>query len=130
MSCGEHHETNCSEVLSEVWLFLDQECDQARRELLATHLDECHPCLEEYGLEEHLKALLARKCGGDLAPDELKARLRARIRETVTVRETTVRETTASREGADGVVTEVRRVDVEVTTATTTAPSSPRASSD
>ncbi|GGP69772.1 mycothiol system anti-sigma-R factor [Saccharothrix coeruleofusca] len=82
MSCGEHHETDCSEVLSEVWLFLDHECDQQRRQLLETHLKECHPCLEQYDLEEHLKALLARKCGGELAPEELKARLRARIRET------------------------------------------------
>ena len=30
MSCGEHHETDCSEVLAEVWLFLDHECDSER----------------------------------------------------------------------------------------------------
>ncbi len=81
MSCGNHHETDCSEVLSEVWLYLDHECDERRKELLQTHLDECHPCLEEYGLEEHLKALLAKKCGGEHAPEELKRRLRARIHE-------------------------------------------------
>ncbi|WP_424189329.1 mycothiol system anti-sigma-R factor [Actinokineospora sp. G85] len=80
--CGDH-ETDCSDVLSEVWLFLDQECDVARRDLLARHLDECSPCLEQYGLEEHLKILLARKCGGDQAPDEFRARLRASIRKTV-----------------------------------------------
>ena len=34
MSCGDHHDTDCSEVLAEVWLFLDQECDQGRRALL------------------------------------------------------------------------------------------------
>ncbi len=79
MSCGHHHDTDCSEVLSEVWLFLDQECDQSRRKALQTHLDECHPCLEQFGLEEHLKALLARKCGGDYAPADLKARIRATI---------------------------------------------------
>lgn len=83
MSCGEHHETDCSEVLNEVWLFLDNECDGARKELLRQHLDECSPCLQEYGLDEHLKALLARKCGGDHASAEFKARLRAQIRQTV-----------------------------------------------
>jgi len=30
MSCGKPHETDCSEVLAEVWLFLDHECDTAR----------------------------------------------------------------------------------------------------
>ncbi len=68
MNCGGSHETNCSEVLAEVWLFLDQECDQTRRALLAKHLDECEPCLAEYGIDEKLKALLASKCGGEHAP--------------------------------------------------------------
>jgi mycothiol system anti-sigma-R factor len=83
MSCGEPHETDCSEVLSEVWLFLDHECDEKRRRLLEQHLDECSPCLEQFGIDEHLKVLLARKCGGEHAPDALKQRLRAEIRKTV-----------------------------------------------
>lgn len=83
MSCGKPHETDCSEVLAEVWLFLDQECDKQRRMLLEKHLDECSPCLEQYGIEEHLKVLLAKKCGGDHAPEELKQRLRDKIRMTV-----------------------------------------------
>ena len=45
MSCGKPHETDCAEVLAEVWLFLDHECDAARRKLLERHLDECTPCL-------------------------------------------------------------------------------------
>jgi mycothiol system anti-sigma-R factor len=83
VNCDGNHRTDCSDVLAEVWLFLDHECDQARRDLLAEHLDECSPCLEQYGLEEHLKVLLARKCGGDQAPDEFRARVRASIRRTV-----------------------------------------------
>jgi mycothiol system anti-sigma-R factor len=83
MSCGKPHETDCSEVLAEVWLFLDNECNQGRREKLEQHLDECSPCLERYGLDEHLKSLLATKCGGEHAPDGLKERLRATIRKTV-----------------------------------------------
>jgi mycothiol system anti-sigma-R factor len=83
MSCGEHHETDCSEVLAEVWLFLDHECDENRRRLLEQHLDECSPCLEQFGIDEHLKVLLARKCGGEHAPETLKQRLRDQIRKTV-----------------------------------------------
>lgn len=83
MSCGDHHETDCSEVLAEVWLFLDHECDQTRRALLVAHLDECGPCLREYGLDEKLKKLLARKCGGEHAPDGLRDKLREQIRTAV-----------------------------------------------
>ncbi|WP_447004227.1 mycothiol system anti-sigma-R factor [Saccharothrix isguenensis] len=101
MSCGKPHETDCSEVLAEVYLFLDHECDERRKSLLQHHLEECHPCLEQYGIEEHLKALLARKCGGEHAPEELKRRLRARLYQTA--EQTTV------------------EVEVEVTTTTTTA---------
>jgi len=49
----------CSEVIAEVWAFLDNECDQRQRDILRQHLDECSPCLEQYGIEEHLKVLLA-----------------------------------------------------------------------
>lgn len=75
--------TGCGEVLAEVWLFLDQECDPDRRRALQRHLDECAPCLAEYGIDEQLKALLARKCGGEAAPEGLRDRLRAQIRSAV-----------------------------------------------
>ncbi|GAB3277665.1 mycothiol system anti-sigma-R factor [Parasphingorhabdus pacifica] len=84
MSCdGGPEETPCHDVLAEVWLFLDNECDQERRTMLQQHLDDCGSCLEHYGIEEHLKALLHRKCGGEHAPHELRERLRTSIRDTV-----------------------------------------------
>ena len=82
MSCGEPHETDCDEVLAEVWLLLDRECDEGRRPA-RRHLQECGPCLARYGLEEKIKKLLARTCGGDHAPDGLHQKLRERIRATV-----------------------------------------------
>jgi mycothiol system anti-sigma-R factor len=81
MSGGDPRDTDCREVLEQLWLLLDNECDRQRRELLRRHLDACGPCLEKYGLEEHLKALLARKCGGDHAPEALRQRLLQSIRE-------------------------------------------------
>ena len=111
MSCGDHHETDCSEVLAEVWLFIDQECDGERRALLSKHLDECGPCLAEYGLDEKLKRLLATKCGGEQAPPGLKDKLRHQIRTAVLEQaEVTVES------GPDGVTTttvEVRTTRVE-----------------
>lgn len=84
MSGGDPQDTHCGEVLAQLWLFLDNECDHERRELLRRHLDDCAPCLAEFGLEGHLKALLARKCGGDHAPDALKQKLRQSIHEIMT----------------------------------------------
>ncbi len=79
MSCGNHHDLPCSEVIAEVFIFLDSECDEPRRHLIAAHLDECGPCLQEFGIEQQLKELVARKCGGDRAPDGLKQRVLAHL---------------------------------------------------
>ncbi len=83
MSCGEPHETDCRDVLAEVYLYLDLECSDQRRDLIRTHLDECSPCLREYGIEQEVKALVARCCGDERAPTELRERLRARLSELV-----------------------------------------------
>ncbi|GIG58210.1 hypothetical protein Lfu02_25820 [Longispora fulva] len=72
---------DCREVLAEVYLYLDLECDEGRRGLIQTHLDECTPCLREFGIEQEVKALVARCCGGESAPTELRDRLRMRIEE-------------------------------------------------
>jgi mycothiol system anti-sigma-R factor len=85
VSCGKPHETDCREVLSEVYLYLDLECDERRREVISVHLDECSPCLREYGIEQEVKALVARCCGDETAPPALRARLRAKLAEIVVV---------------------------------------------
>ncbi|MFY1675388.1 mycothiol system anti-sigma-R factor [Plantactinospora sp. WMMB334] len=83
MSCGDPHETDCREVLTEVYLYLDLECADERRNLIRNHLDECSPCLREYGIEQEVKALVARYCGNETAPAELRERLRVRLAELV-----------------------------------------------
>jgi mycothiol system anti-sigma-R factor len=81
MSCGEHHETPCSEVLEKVYIYLDAEQDDLDRDLVRLHLDECAPCLRQYGLEQAVKSLVARCCGNDVAPQELRQRVLVRIQE-------------------------------------------------
>ncbi|MFD9895607.1 mycothiol system anti-sigma-R factor [Amycolatopsis sp. NPDC059027] len=76
----------CEEALAEIYLVLDKECSPERDAVLRKHIEDCPPCLEEFGIDEQLKQLLARKCGGDHAPDDLKSRLRASIRKTVATR--------------------------------------------
>jgi mycothiol system anti-sigma-R factor len=70
-------------VLGEVYLYLDLECADDRRLVIREHLDECSPCLREYGIEQEVKALVARCCGSETAPAELKRRLRAKLAELV-----------------------------------------------
>jgi mycothiol system anti-sigma-R factor len=83
MSCGDPHATDCSDVLAEVYLYLDLECADDRRMMIREHLDECSPCLREFGIEQEVRALVARCCGAELAPDELKQRLRRKLSEYV-----------------------------------------------
>jgi mycothiol system anti-sigma-R factor len=70
-------------VLAEVYFYLDLECADDRRDLIRNHLDECSPCLREYGIEQEVKALVARCCGSDKAPLELRERLRLKIAQFV-----------------------------------------------
>ncbi len=81
MSCGDPHETDCREVLAEVYFYLDLESSDERRDLIRHHLDECSPCLREFGIEHEVKALVARCCGDETAPRELRDRLRLKLTE-------------------------------------------------
>lgn len=81
MSCGSPHQTNCREVIDKVYLYLDGEIVDADRSNIRVHLEECAPCLRQYGLEHEVKALVARCCGSDTAPDGLRHRLLIRLAE-------------------------------------------------
>ena len=77
----EEKKADCGEVLSEVYLYLVLECSVDRRKLIRHHLDECTDCLHEYGIEHEVKALVARCCGDEVAPVELRERVRVKLRE-------------------------------------------------
>jgi mycothiol system anti-sigma-R factor len=81
MSCGKHHDTPCSEVLDQVYIYLDGEIDLAQCEKIRHHLEECGPCLRQYDLDKAVKALVARTCGCELASDALRYKVLARIRQ-------------------------------------------------
>lgn len=81
MSCGNPHETDCSEVLDHIYQYLDGELGDVDVHKIRQHLDECGPCLTEYDLDLMLKALVRRSCGGDCAPEDLRAKILLRITE-------------------------------------------------
>jgi mycothiol system anti-sigma-R factor len=81
MSCGNPHEVPCSEVLEQVYVYLDGELGPEQQHLIREHLDECTPCLRQYGLDQAVKSLVARSCGCDIAPETLRRKVLARIQE-------------------------------------------------
>ena len=81
---------DCSAVLADIFLLLDNECDVAAQTRLKGHLQDCPSCLEHYAVQRELKELLRRKCA-EAAPAGLADRLRVQIRRTVVVRQTTFR---------------------------------------
>jgi mycothiol system anti-sigma-R factor len=83
LASGPDGDDECAAVLARVWLYLDDECNPEQRDELREHLESCSPCLARYGIEEQLKTLLARKCGGEHAPHAFRERLRDSIRGVV-----------------------------------------------
>lgn len=81
MSCGQPHELDCRDVLEKVYVYLDHECDEDKRARIREHLEECGPCLREFGIEAEVKKLVSRCCGNDTAPDSLRLKLREKLRD-------------------------------------------------
>ena len=71
--------SSCDDVLSHVFEFLDHETDDARRAVIAEHLDDCSPCLRQFGIEQEFKALVRRRCGGDPTPAGLRERIKVQL---------------------------------------------------
>lgn len=79
MSCGKPHDVPCSEVLARVYSYLDGEIEDKSIAQIREHLDECGPCLREYGLEEAVKRLVQKCCGSEAAPSGLRTKVLVRI---------------------------------------------------
>ena len=70
---------SCDDVLSHVFEFLDHETGDERRALIAEHLEDCSSCLREFGIEREFKALVRRRCGGDVPPPSLRERIKMQL---------------------------------------------------
>jgi mycothiol system anti-sigma-R factor len=79
VSCGKPHEVPCSEVLDRVYSYLDGEIDDEACLQIRQHLDECGPCLREFGLEEVVIRLVHKSCGQEAVPGELRTKVMTRI---------------------------------------------------
>jgi mycothiol system anti-sigma-R factor len=66
---------DCEHVLERVYEFLDNEIDAASGDAIRHHLAMCEPCLERFDVEEAVKSLVHRCCGGEVAPSHLRAKI-------------------------------------------------------
>jgi mycothiol system anti-sigma-R factor len=80
MNCGNPHEDDCSSVLEHVYEYIDHEMADDDLATVKQHLEDCTPCLAEYGLEQAVKALVHRCCS-ETAPEELRAKVLSKIRQ-------------------------------------------------
>jgi hypothetical protein len=79
MSCGDHHELPCDQVLPNIILYIDHEIfDNNQLSAVEIHFGECLPCKEEMEREHAaltlMRNLLTRSCIED-APQSLHERL-------------------------------------------------------
>ncbi len=81
MTSGLPHFTSCADVLARVYEFIDHEMDEADCLWIQEHLDECGPCLREFGLDQIVKDVVKRGCGCEPLPEDLRAKVMIRIRE-------------------------------------------------
>jgi len=50
---------DCGDVLNELYLYMDEETDDATKGRIRQHLEACAPCLRQYGLEQDVRSLIA-----------------------------------------------------------------------
>jgi mycothiol system anti-sigma-R factor len=81
MADHEHESTgvDCEAALTELYSFLDGELTDARRSLIAHHLDDCNPCLEIYDFEAEIRMVIQKRCQ-DEVPQSLRLRVEAQLR--------------------------------------------------
>lgn len=86
MSCGNHHDVPCTEVLHAIVLYIDQElADYESVQAVEVHIQECPPCAAQAAHEamvnQQLKSLLNRSCR-EQASEQLRTNVSALIRQS------------------------------------------------
>jgi len=90
MTSAEHNEFDCSRARLQVYEYIDGEMAPSDCDKIREHLERCGPCMQEYDLDQMLKALVRRSCGCEPAPTALRMQIMTRISTfnlTVEVRE-------------------------------------------
>ena len=82
MTCADHegHEGfDCSRARLQLYEYLDGEMDLDDCARIREHLAHCGPCLQEYDIDQIIKALVRRSCHCEAAPTQLRTQIMSRI---------------------------------------------------
>jgi mycothiol system anti-sigma-R factor len=79
MTSGEHEGFDCSRARLQIYEYLDGEMQADDCAKIREHLAHCGPCLEEYDIDQMLKAMVRRSCGCEAAPTQLRMQIMSRI---------------------------------------------------
>ncbi|MHB1711071.1 MAG: mycothiol system anti-sigma-R factor [Acidimicrobiales bacterium] len=71
---------NCDETIERLYTYLDGELTDARRTVIARHLDLCGPCVDAFGFEAELRKVIANRCK-DRVPQALIERVALALRD-------------------------------------------------
>ncbi len=71
---------NCTQVMQQLWPYLDGELDAETSGELSRHLEECRRCFPRAEFERNLRAMVRRSCNREQASPELQARVRRLLR--------------------------------------------------
>jgi len=74
-SAGSSSYDDCEHVLERMYEFLDNELDTATADAIRHHVAACEPCLDRFDVEQALRTLVRRRCGGDVAPTHLREKI-------------------------------------------------------
>ncbi len=58
----------CDETIERLYVYLDGELTEERREEIRLHLDLCGPCVDAYGFETELRKVIANRCKDHVPP--------------------------------------------------------------
>lgn len=73
------HAMECRVALAQVFAFLDHELAEGDADEIRVHLHGCDDCLDEFDVQQALKALVRRGCGQARAPESLRLRVVAQV---------------------------------------------------
>ena len=62
----------CEDALHEIYHLLAGELNDAKRDKIQAHLDECSPCAEPYDFYAELRKVVQLRCQESAPPDLLK----------------------------------------------------------
>jgi anti-sigma factor (TIGR02949 family) len=79
----------CAKALSRLYEFLDSELEAADADEIREHLAACEPCMDAFDAEAAMKKLIRSRCGGDAAPEQLRAKVLSVFASTTTITTTT-----------------------------------------